>query len=103
MSFMARAAGTTAPASGPRRAVSNTIARYRAHFARAGQHSSGRRPRPRPAVRTARAGIGMQPMTDIILRATALTAAAFAPFGDVIETAGRDFFWINEQTCRRFD
>jgi ureidoglycolate lyase len=42
-------------------------------------------------------------MTDIILRAAALTAAAFAPFGDVIETAGRDAQWINENTCRRFD
>jgi hypothetical protein len=27
-------------------------------------------------------------LSDIILRATALTAEAFAPFGDVIETAG---------------
>jgi ureidoglycolate lyase len=42
-------------------------------------------------------------MSDIILRATALTAEAFAPFGDVIETAGRDSRWINEETCRRFD
>ena len=42
-------------------------------------------------------------MTDIVLRATALTAEAFAPFGDVIETAGRDSRWINEETCRRFD
>ena len=32
-----------------------------------------------------------------------LTKDAFAPFGDVIETAGRDAHWINEQTCRRFD
>jgi ureidoglycolate lyase len=42
-------------------------------------------------------------MTDIILRATALTAAAFAPFGDVIEIEGRGSRWINESTCRRFD
>jgi ureidoglycolate lyase len=42
-------------------------------------------------------------MSDIILRATALTAEAFAPFGDVIETAGRDSRWINEETCLRFD
>jgi ureidoglycolate lyase len=42
-------------------------------------------------------------MTDIIIRATALTADAFAPFGDVIETEGRDSRWINEGTCRRFD
>ena len=42
-------------------------------------------------------------MSDIVLRATALTAEAFAPFGDVIETAGRDSRWINVETCRRFD
>jgi ureidoglycolate lyase len=42
-------------------------------------------------------------MTDFILRATALTAEAFAPFGEVIETEGRDSRWINESTCRRFD
>jgi ureidoglycolate lyase len=42
-------------------------------------------------------------MTDIILPATALTAEAFAPFGDVIETDGRDSRWINERTCLRFD
>src|SRR3984957_3152092 len=41
-------------------------------------------------------------MSDIILRATALTAEAFAPFGDVIETAGRDSRWTNEETCRSF-
>jgi ureidoglycolate lyase len=42
-------------------------------------------------------------MSDIILRATALTAEDFAPFGDVIETAGRDPRWINGETCLRFD
>jgi ureidoglycolate lyase len=42
-------------------------------------------------------------MTDIILPTTALTAEAFASFGDVIETAGRDARWINEETCLRFD
>ena len=42
-------------------------------------------------------------MTDLIIRATPLTAEAFAPFGDVIETEGRDSRWINEGTCRRFD
>jgi ureidoglycolate lyase len=42
-------------------------------------------------------------MTDIIIRAAPLTAEAFAPFGDVIETEGRDSSWINERTCRRFD
>ena len=45
----------------------------------------------------------LRAMTDIILRAAALTAEAFAPFGDVIETTGRDSRWINEETCRRFD
>jgi ureidoglycolate lyase len=42
-------------------------------------------------------------MTEIVLRATTLTAEAFAPFGDVIEIEGRDSRWINESTCRRFD
>lgn len=42
-------------------------------------------------------------MTVISLRATALTANAFAPFGDVIETEGRNARWINQGTCRRFD
>jgi len=40
---------------------------------------------------------------DVLVRAAPLTAAAFAPFGDVIESEGRDFRWINEGTCRRFD
>jgi ureidoglycolate lyase len=48
-------------------------------------------------------GHKLKAMTDIILRAAALTAEAFAPFGDVIETEGRDSRWINEETCRRFD
>jgi ureidoglycolate lyase len=42
-------------------------------------------------------------MADIILKAAPLTAAAFAPFGDVIEIAGRDSRPINEGTCERFD
>ena len=42
-------------------------------------------------------------MADITLRASALTAEGFAPFGDVIETAGRKARWINEGTCERFD
>jgi ureidoglycolate lyase len=37
------------------------------------------------------------------LKATALTAEGFAPFGEVIETAGRPAHWINEGTCERFD
>jgi ureidoglycolate lyase len=42
-------------------------------------------------------------VADITLRASALTAEAFAPFGDVIETAGRNSRGINEGTCERFD
>lgn len=42
-------------------------------------------------------------MSDIMVRAEPLTAAAFAPFGDVIETEGRAWRWINERTSRRFD
>ena len=42
-------------------------------------------------------------MTEIVLRAAALTAEAFAPFGDVIEIEGRQSRWINGNTCRRFD
>ena len=38
-----------------------------------------------------------------ILTATALSAEAFAPFGDVIEIEGRSSWSINEGTCRRFD
>jgi ureidoglycolate lyase len=42
-------------------------------------------------------------MAQITLKATALTAAAFAPFGDVIEMAGREPRSINDGTCGRFD
>jgi ureidoglycolate lyase len=42
-------------------------------------------------------------MSDIILRATPLTAQTFAPFGDVIESDARASRWINDDTCRRFD
>jgi ureidoglycolate lyase len=42
-------------------------------------------------------------MAAIILRATTLTAEAFRPFGDVIETQDRESRWINDDTCRRFD
>lgn len=42
-------------------------------------------------------------MTEIVLRASALTAEKFAPFGDVIEIEGRQSRWINDNTCRRFD
>ena len=42
-------------------------------------------------------------MADIVLKAEPLTAAAFAPFGDVIEIAGRAARLINQGTCERFD
>jgi ureidoglycolate lyase len=42
-------------------------------------------------------------VTAITLRVEPLTAQAFAPFGDVIEIAGHDSYWINDNTCRRFD
>jgi ureidoglycolate lyase len=42
-------------------------------------------------------------MTATVLKASALTAAAFAPFGDVIETAGHAARAINQGTCERFD
>jgi ureidoglycolate lyase len=42
-------------------------------------------------------------MAEIVLKAEPLTAATFAPFGDVIETAGRAPRLINEGTCERFD
>jgi ureidoglycolate lyase len=42
-------------------------------------------------------------MADLILKAEPLTAAAFAPFGDVIEIAGRAALLINEGTCERYD
>jgi ureidoglycolate lyase len=42
-------------------------------------------------------------MSEIILLAVPLTAQAFAPFGDVIETEGRPSRWINEGTSQRFD
>src|SRR5580658_5462335 len=42
-------------------------------------------------------------MSPIVLRAMPLTAQAFAPFGDVIETEGRSWRWINEGTSQRFD
>jgi ureidoglycolate lyase len=41
--------------------------------------------------------------TQIIVHAAPLSAEAFAPFGDVIETEGKEPRWINENTCRRFD
>ena len=42
-------------------------------------------------------------MSDIVIAAVPLTAAAFAPFGHVIETAGHTPRIINEGTSERFD
>jgi ureidoglycolate lyase len=42
-------------------------------------------------------------VSDIVLAAVPLTAEAFAPFGDVLETAGRTPRLINEGTAERFD
>jgi ureidoglycolate lyase len=42
-------------------------------------------------------------VSDIVLAAVPLTAEAFAPFGDVIETAGHTPRLINEGTSERFD
>jgi ureidoglycolate lyase len=42
-------------------------------------------------------------MREIRVLAQPLDAPGFAPFGDVIETDGRESRWINEGTCRRFD
>jgi ureidoglycolate lyase len=39
----------------------------------------------------------------MLLHPAPLTAAAFAPFGDVIEVEGRVSRWINQGTCERFD
>jgi len=39
----------------------------------------------------------------MLLQPTPLTAAAFAPFGDVIQIEGRASRWINNGTCERFD
>jgi ureidoglycolate lyase len=42
-------------------------------------------------------------LSSIVLHAASLTAAAFAPFGEVIETAGHAPRLINEGTSERFD
>jgi ureidoglycolate lyase len=42
-------------------------------------------------------------VSDIVLAAEPLSAAAFAPFGDVIETVGHTPRLINEGTSERFD
>jgi ureidoglycolate lyase len=42
-------------------------------------------------------------VAEILLHASALSADAFKPFGEVIEIDGRGSRWINDNTCRRFD
>jgi len=42
-------------------------------------------------------------VSGVVLHATPLTAEAFAPFGDVIQTAGHTPRLINEGTSERFD
>jgi ureidoglycolate lyase len=42
-------------------------------------------------------------VSEAVLKAELLTAAAFAPFGEVIETAGHTPRLINEGTAERFD
>lgn len=42
-------------------------------------------------------------MSAVVIQAEPLTAAAFAPFGEVIETAGHTPRLINEGTAERFD
>jgi ureidoglycolate lyase len=42
-------------------------------------------------------------MTNLVVKAAPLTAAAFAPFGEVIEIAGKAPRLINEGTCERYD
>ncbi|GGK55056.1 ureidoglycolate lyase [Amphritea balenae] len=44
----------------------------------------------------------MTELTRQILRPEPLTAEAFAPYGDVIETGDRDFFMINNGSTKRF-
>jgi ureidoglycolate lyase len=39
----------------------------------------------------------------MLLQPTPLTAAAFAPYGDVIQIEGHGSRWINQGTCERFD
>lgn len=42
-------------------------------------------------------------VAPLLLRASPLTATAFSPFGDVIETADHAPLIINQGTCERFD
>ena len=39
----------------------------------------------------------------ILRPAAPLTREGFAEFGDVIEIEGRDFRWINDHSCKRYD
>jgi ureidoglycolate lyase len=43
------------------------------------------------------------PMSELILHPKPLTAAAFAPFGDVIAMADHEATWINEGTSQRYN
>ncbi len=42
-------------------------------------------------------------MREILQREAPLTSESFAEFGEVIEIEGRDFRWINDHTCKRYD
>ena len=42
-------------------------------------------------------------MSGLWLRPEPLTAARFAPYGDVIESEAREFRWINGGTAKRYD
>jgi len=42
-------------------------------------------------------------MSDLILHPVPLTAAAFAPFGEVIAMADHEATWINEGTSQRYN
>jgi ureidoglycolate lyase len=41
--------------------------------------------------------------TGIVLRPEPLTAARFAPYGDVLESEGSAFRWINAGTAKRYE
>ncbi len=42
-------------------------------------------------------------MRELTLCASPLRADEFSPYGEVIDTDGRESRWINDGTCRRFD
>src|SRR6202167_1695385 len=102
MPRLARSAGARTSTSGQRGAISRPSARSWLCFARAREYASGWGREPRQAVRTARTR-GRLIVAEILLHASALSADAFKPFGEVIEIEGRSSRWINDDTCRRFD